>query len=70
MATDSPVQLGMIGLGRMGANLVRRLMRDGHPCVVHDLNRDAMLELEKEGRRPPRPSRSSWRSWHRPATCG
>ncbi|MFJ9916422.1 phosphogluconate dehydrogenase (NAD(+)-dependent, decarboxylating) [Actinacidiphila glaucinigra] len=49
MATDSPVQLGMIGLGRMGANLVRRLMRDGHPCVVHDLNRDAMLELEKEG---------------------
>lgn len=49
MATDSPVQLGMIGLGRMGANLVRRLMRDGHPCVVHDLNHDAVLELEKEG---------------------
>lgn len=49
MATDSPVQLGMIGLGRMGSNLVRRLMRDGHACVVHDLNRDAVLELEKEG---------------------
>ena len=30
MATDTPMQLGMIGLGRMGANLVRRLMRDGH----------------------------------------
>ncbi|MFJ4846332.1 phosphogluconate dehydrogenase (NAD(+)-dependent, decarboxylating) [Streptomyces sp. NPDC088733] len=49
MATDSPMQLGMIGLGRMGANLVRRLMRDGHRCVVHDLSRDAVLELEKEG---------------------
>ncbi|MDX3077488.1 decarboxylating 6-phosphogluconate dehydrogenase [Streptomyces sp. MI02-7b] len=43
------MQLGMIGLGRMGANLVRRLMRDGHRCVVHDLSRDAVLELEKEG---------------------
>ena len=32
------MQLGMIGLGRMGANLVRRLMRDGHECVVYDVN--------------------------------
>ena len=31
-------QLGMVGLGRMGANLVRRLMRDGHDCVVYDVN--------------------------------
>ena len=31
------MQLGMIGLGRMGANLVRRLMRDGHECVVYDV---------------------------------
>ena len=30
MPTDTPMQLGMIGLGRMGSNLVRRLMRDGH----------------------------------------
>ena len=30
MATHTPVQLGMVGLGRMGANLVRRAMRDGH----------------------------------------
>ena len=36
MATDKPMQLGMIGLGRMGANLVRRLMRDGHHCVAYD----------------------------------
>jgi hypothetical protein len=35
MATNKPMQLGMIGLGRMGANLVRRLMRDGHRCVVY-----------------------------------
>ena len=39
MATDKPMQLGMVGLGRMGANLVRRLMRDGHRCVVYDRNR-------------------------------
>jgi 6-phosphogluconate dehydrogenase len=43
------MQLGMIGLGRMGANLVRRLMRDGHSCVVFDLNPEAVAALEKEG---------------------
>ncbi len=32
------MQLGMIGLGRMGANMVRRLLRDGHECVVFDAN--------------------------------
>ncbi len=49
MATDTPMQLGMIGLGRMGANLVRRLMADGHRCVVHDLSADAVAALEAEG---------------------
>ena len=49
MATDTPMQLGMIGLGRMGANLVRRLMRDGHRCVVYDVNPDAVKALEAEG---------------------
>ncbi|GAA3783530.1 phosphogluconate dehydrogenase (NAD(+)-dependent, decarboxylating) [Streptomyces chiangmaiensis] len=49
MATDTPMQLGMIGLGRMGANIVRRLMRDGHRCVVYDLNESAVKELEGEG---------------------
>jgi 6-phosphogluconate dehydrogenase len=39
----------MIGLGRMGANLVRRLMRDGHECVASDLNPDAINALEDEG---------------------
>ena len=43
------MQLGMIGLGRMGANLVRRLMRDGHECVVYDVSPDAVKELEGEG---------------------
>ncbi|MEI6689557.1 MAG: decarboxylating 6-phosphogluconate dehydrogenase [Thermoleophilia bacterium] len=43
------MQLGMVGLGRMGANLVRRLMRDGHTCVVFDTNQDAVKELEAEG---------------------
>src|SRR3954454_14312994 len=43
------MQLGMIGLGRMGANIVRRLMRDGHECVVFDTNTESISELEGEG---------------------
>jgi len=43
------MQLGMIGLGRMGANMVRRLMRAGHDCVVFDLSQDAVAELAGEG---------------------
>jgi 6-phosphogluconate dehydrogenase len=43
------MRLGMIGLGRMGANIVRRLLRDGHECVVYDLDSDAVAELEREG---------------------
>src|SRR4051794_7282512 len=42
------MQLGMVGLGRMGANLVRRLVRDGHECVVFDLNADAVTSLAAE----------------------
>ena len=38
MTTDRPMQLGMIGLGRMGGSLVLRLMRDGHRCVSYDVN--------------------------------
>jgi 6-phosphogluconate dehydrogenase len=49
MATNKPTQLGMIGLGRMGANLVRRLMRDGHHCVAYDVSADAVKALEAEG---------------------
>jgi 6-phosphogluconate dehydrogenase len=43
------MQLGMIGLGRMGANLVRRLMRDGHDCVAYDVTPAPVQTLEKEG---------------------
>ncbi|MCB1495522.1 MAG: decarboxylating 6-phosphogluconate dehydrogenase [Bauldia sp.] len=43
------MQLGMIGLGRMGANMVRRLMRDGHECVVFDVSPDAVKQLAGEG---------------------
>jgi 6-phosphogluconate dehydrogenase len=43
------MQLGMVGLGRMGSNLVRRLMRGGHECVAFDLNPDAVAQLESEG---------------------
>jgi 6-phosphogluconate dehydrogenase len=43
------MQLGMVGLGRMGANIVRRLMRDGHECVVFDVNADSVKQLEGEG---------------------
>ncbi len=43
------MQLGMIGLGRMGANMVRRLMRSGHTCVVYDHSPAAIDALEKEG---------------------
>ena len=41
--------LGMVGLGRMGANLARRLMRDGHDCVVYDVNAEAVATLRADG---------------------
>ena len=43
------MQLGMIGLGRMGANLVLRLMRGGHECVGYDHHADVVKGLEGEG---------------------
>ena len=43
------MQLGMIGLGRMGANMVRRLMRGGHACVVYDRSRGRGRALAKDG---------------------
>ncbi len=46
------MQLGMIGLGRMGANMVRRLMKNGHQCVVYDVNPATADALGKEGATP------------------
>jgi 6-phosphogluconate dehydrogenase len=64
------MQLGMIGLGRMGANMVRRLMKSGHECVVFDRGREAVDALAKEGAHPTytlpdfvkalRPPRAVW----------
>lgn len=47
--TKTPLQLGMIGLGRMGANMVLRLLRDGHHCTVFDRSQEAIAALDKEG---------------------
>ncbi len=46
------MQLGMIGLGRMGGNIVRRLMHNGHSCVVYDRSADAVRGLQSEGATP------------------
>ena len=43
------MQLGMIGLGRMGANMVRRLMKGGHECVAFDFNADSVAKIAGEG---------------------
>lgn len=43
------MQIGMVGLGRMGANMVRRLLKQGHDCVVFDVNADNVDALVKEG---------------------
>ncbi len=43
------MQIGMIGLGRMGANMVQRLMKDGHECVVFDMNASAVQKLASQG---------------------
>ncbi len=65
------MQLGMIGLGRMGANIVRRLMRDSHACVVYDKQADAVSALAKgrcDSEQPASPISSP--SSPRPAPCG
>ena len=48
MKTQSAMQLGMVGLGRMGANMVRRLLRGGHTCVVYDRAAQAVQNLVNE----------------------
>ncbi len=48
MKNNAAMQLGMVGLGRMGANMVRRLIRNGHECVVYDRSKQAVNDLVKE----------------------
>ncbi len=43
------MQIGMLGLGRMGSNMVRRLMKDGHDCVVYNRSREPVEQLQREG---------------------
>ena len=43
------MQIGMIGLGRMGASMVRRLLMKGHGCVVHDRQPGVVARLQSEG---------------------
>ncbi len=49
MSTKTPMQLGMVGLGRMGTGLVRRLLHDGHRCVGYDVSPQAVQALEADG---------------------
>src|SRR5260370_27033001 len=49
MSGDETRQIGSVGLGRMGANMVRRLMRDGQPCVVYDRSPGPVQKLSAEG---------------------
>jgi 6-phosphogluconate dehydrogenase len=53
------MQLGMIGLGRMGANMVLRLMKAGHQCVVYDVSPEAVQGLVKQARSARRRSTTS-----------
>jgi 6-phosphogluconate dehydrogenase len=49
MASQTPMQLGMVGLGRMGAGIVRRLVQHGHRCVGYDIHPEAVAALEADG---------------------
>ena len=63
------MQLGMVGLGRMGANIVRRLMRDGHTCVVYDVNPGSIDQLEGEGATGGRTLAEFVEKLERPRVC-
>jgi len=43
------MQLGMIGLGRLGSNMVRRLIKGGHECVIHDVHAEATTQRQQRG---------------------
>jgi len=64
------MQLGMIGLGRMGANMVRRLLRGGHQCIVFDRSPKAVEELVKETPSAPLRCASSSAAWRGLAQSG
>ena len=53
------MQMGMVGLGRMGMNMVRRLQKAGHHCVVYDINAEAIERSRRRARSVQRLSRTS-----------
>ena len=64
------MQIGVIGLGRMGGNIVRRLMRGGHECVVFDANAAVVQALAGEGAIRPARSPNWWPNCNRRAQPG
>ena len=64
------MRLGMVGLGKMGANMARRLMRGGHEIVVTDLNPENVKNMAAEGALHPRRSTTSSASWVSNASRG
>ena len=64
------MELGMIGLGRMGANMVERLIKAGHHCVVNDTNADTVQQLIAKGPRARPSCQSSYKCWQSHAPCG
>ena len=62
------MELGMIGLGRMGANMVVRLMKDGHDCHVYDTHADAVKQLTHKGAKGSTNLARSWGSYSRSAS--
>ena len=64
------MQLGMVGLGRMGAGIVRRLLRAGHHCVGYDVSPDAVAAVDGTGWSARPRSRISPRSSRSPGRCG
>ena len=64
------MQLGMIGLGRMGGNIVRRLMKHGHTTVVYDKDGKAVAGLATTAQPEPRRWKISSRSWRSRAPPG
>jgi 6-phosphogluconate dehydrogenase len=64
------MQLGIIGLGRMGASIARRLMRAGHQCVVFDIHPQAVADLARDGAMALGRSRTSPRGSPRRAPSG
>ena len=64
------MQLGMVGLGRMGANIVRRLGRDGHECIAYDVDVEAIARVAAEGATEPSRWTTSSRSSSAPEPPG